>query len=78
MTKHDPSNLSPAAVKANFILETVLQLVPLKRIAEVDDVANLASFLVSRDSDCTWIYDCNHSVSIDIALQADYIILLQT
>lgn len=42
----------PRDVKARAIIESTLKQVPMKRMGEPEDVANLASFLVSRNSDC--------------------------
>lgn len=52
MTKFQPSESNSAVAKANAILTHSIQNTPLKRIAEVEDISNLVSFLVSRDSDC--------------------------
>jgi meso-butanediol dehydrogenase/(S,S)-butanediol dehydrogenase/diacetyl reductase len=42
----------PNSVKAKAIIDAALKQTPLKRIGHPDDVANLVSFLVSRNSDC--------------------------
>ncbi|KAF8324006.1 NAD(P)-binding protein [Clavulina sp. PMI_390] len=50
MTEWDNTDL-PDAAKAKSIMENSIKQLPIKRIAQVEDVSNLVSFLVSRDSD---------------------------
>lgn len=42
----------PNSAKVRAILDAALKGTPLKRIGHPDDVTNLVSFLVSRNSDC--------------------------
>lgn len=53
MTTFNSANTDPIARRAKSIIEGVVNQVPLRRIGHVEDVSNLVSFLVSRNSDCT-------------------------
>lgn len=54
---YDHNNTDPAIVKRTAFLDEVLKTLPLKRLGKVEDVSNLVSFLVSRDSDCRSLMD---------------------
>lgn len=52
MTAVKEGDTSPEALKARAIVDATVRAMPLKRIGQPEDVANLVSFLVSRNSDC--------------------------